>query len=395
MAKLYLRQVTDKDMDMLFEWVNDELVRKNAFNQNKINYKEHENWFKKILKSNKSILYIYMMGNIPVGQIRIDMKCGNGIINYSISKKHRGKNLGFSIIKDMENQIKKDKLNISALIGEVRMDNTISQKIFLKNEYKVNFNNTKKCYMFRKKIKSIGVIIQARYNSTRLKGKVLKEILDEPLLHYSVKRSSLSKYVDKVIVAISNGNDDKKIKSWCDENNIISYVGDENNVLRRYYEAAKENNLNTIIRVTSDCPFVDPKIIDMLILEFLNFDYDYISNRVVERTWPHGLDVEIFSFEALKKAYNEAVLDVEKEHVTSYILKNKDIFRVKESKLDKNLSNYRLTVDYEEDFELSKILLENLIKKSGIDFDWKDIIKLMKKNKDLVKINENRNDIRL
>ncbi|WXR62336.1 GNAT family N-acetyltransferase [Peptostreptococcaceae bacterium AGR-M142] len=389
-----MRKVNYSDIDILFNWSNDKDVRLNAFNQNEIKYENHIQWFNNKMKNKNTHMYILMNDNQPIGQIRIDIENKNGIISYSIDKEYRGKGFGKIIIKNIEKIIKEDNLDVLKLIGEVKINNESSKQVFLKNDYKEYFDEEKNCYRYIKELNFIGVIIQARYNSTRLKGKVLKNILDKPLLYYSVKRSSLSKYADKVIVAISNSDDDDKIKLWCDENNIISYVGDEHNVLRRYYEAAKENNLNTIIRVTSDCPFVDPKIIDMLILEFLNFDYDYISNRVVERTWPHGLDVEIFSFEALKKAYNEAVLDIEKEHVTSYILKNKDIFRAKESKLDKNLSNFRLTVDYEEDFELSKILLENLIKKSGIDFDWKDIIKFMKKNKDLVKINENRNDIK-
>ncbi|MCT4585621.1 MAG: GNAT family N-acetyltransferase [Peptostreptococcaceae bacterium] len=394
MENLYLRKVNYNDIQTLFEWSNEKQVRNNAFNKNRITYKEHLNWFENKIKNINTHMYIYMNDDNFIGQIRIDIKDKIAKISYSIDSDCRGLGLGSKIIKELEKKVKEDSLNFNIFIAEVKEYNVASRKIFLKNGYEEYFDENKKCFIYKKKIDFIGVIIQARYNSTRLKGKVMKKILNKPLLYYSVKRSCISKYVDKTIVAISDSKDDIKIKKWCDDNNIISFIGSENNVLERYYKTAIENNLKIIVRVTSDCPFVDPKIIDMLILQYLNSDCDYISNRIKNRTWPHGLDVEIFSFKALKKAYKEASED-EKQHVTTYILKNPTIFKLKEVVLNEDMSEYRLTVDYEEDFKLSKILLEELILNEGIDFGWKKIIEILDNDKKLKKINEHRKNIKL
>lgn len=236
----------------------------------------------------------------------------------------------------------------------------------------------------------IGVIIQARLGSTRMPGKTMKEIMDKPLLYYSVQRSSLAKYVDKVIVATTTKSEDDKIVKWCKNEGIPFYRGSEENVLDRYYQTAKKYNVDKIVRVTSDCPFVDPKIIDMAILLLNIYGKDYVSNRIKKRTWPHGLDVEVFTFKTLEKAWKEARKSEEKEHVSPYILNHPEMFKQYEFPLDKDLSQIRLTVDYLEDFELTEKLLSILIPKYGIDFSWKDVISEIDSNSKLLEINNMR-----
>lgn len=229
--------------------------------------------------------------------------------------------------------------------------------------------------------------------STRLPGKVLKSVCGKPLLYYSIARSSLSKYADIVIVATTNSEEDDQIVDWCKKNGIAFFRGSEEDVLDRYYQAAKKFNLNTVIRITSDCPFVDPRIIDMLVLILQNQGLDYVSNRINKRTWPHGLDAEAMTFEALEKVWRHATSQDEREHVTPYIMRHPELFKTLEVPyIKEDLSHIRLTVDYAEDLEFSTILMEEMMKKQGIEFSWKNIVKTLKCKPELSDINKHRID---
>lgn len=230
----------------------------------------------------------------------------------------------------------------------------------------------------------IVAIIQARLGSTRAPGKTMTQIGDHPLLYYSVARVGNSKLVDKVVVATTINERDDEIAQWCSENGISFYRGSEEDVLDRYYQAAKEHNADIVVRVTSDCPFVDPDIVDMVIIKLCNSDADYASNRLNLRTWPHGLDVEAFRFLALEEAWRNGTTTPEREHVTPYIMNHSEMFKLIEIPLQENLSKYRLTVDYPEDIELTKVLIEEY----GADkMKWREIIKLLNQHKSIGMIN--------
>ncbi len=239
------------------------------------------------------------------------------------------------------------------------------------------------------------LINQARVGSTRLPGKTMKEILGKPLLYYSVRRAMMAKHVDKVVVATTTNPKDDVIVKWCEENEIPYYRGSEDDVLDRYYNAAKKFGANIIVRITSDCPFIDPEIIDLLILTLKTFEYDYVSNRVEKRTFPHGLDAEVFTFEALEIAGKNAKKPQEREHVTPYFLAHPELFNIYEVSYKKDLSNIRLTVDYKEDFEMAKELMRILIEKFGENFSWKDILKIYEKNTDIFEINKGKINTKL
>ena len=239
------------------------------------------------------------------------------------------------------------------------------------------------------------VIIQARLGSTRLPGKTMKELCGKPMLYYSVRRSSFAKYADEVIVATTTSEIDDAIIQWCKNNGIPYYRGDEEDVLDRYYQAAKEFKVDIIVRVTSDCPFIDPEIIDMLILMLKNFDHDYVTNRWKKRTWPHGLDTEVLTFNTLEKAWKEAREPFEREHVTPYILRHPELFRIHEVPYREDLSYIRLTVDYPEDFMFAEKLMTILLEKYGEQFSWKNIFDVLEKKPELLRINENRRQTEL
>ena len=232
----------------------------------------------------------------------------------------------------------------------------------------------------------IGIIVQCRYNSTRLKGKILKKILNKTILEILIERLNEVKRADNICLAIANHKNDSKIINLVKKIGINYHIGSELNVLKRYYDCAKKNKFNTIMRITSDCPLIDPIILDKLIYSYVKSNVDYMSNGLI-RTFPLGMEAEIFSFKTLEKAYKNSKNDYDKEHVTTYIKSNKN-FSKKNIKSNKNLSKYRFTLDTIEDYELITQIYLKLYPQKKI-FYLSDIISLMKSNNNLFDINKN------
>ena len=226
-------------------------------------------------------------------------------------------------------------------------------------------------------------IIQARYNSTRFPGKVVKKINNKTILEILIRRLSKSKHISKTIVACSNNRNDKEIVTICKKLGVNYFIGSENDVLDRFYHAAKKYKGINIVRITADCPLIDPQIVDDVINNFFLKNVDYSSNTNPP-TFPDGLDVEVFKFSVLKEAYMNAKKSVEREHVTPFIINNKK-FRKFNLKNSIDCSSLRLTLDEKEDF----ILISNIIKnfKNNLNFSLKNILNLNKNKKKFFLIN--------
>jgi spore coat polysaccharide biosynthesis protein SpsF len=232
----------------------------------------------------------------------------------------------------------------------------------------------------------IGAIIQARMGSQRLPGKVMMEIKQKPVLHYVLNQVSHAKKLSKIIVATSMLKQDDVIFNFCKANSFETYRGHPTDVLDRFYNCAKEHNLDTIVRITADCPFIDYEIIDKCISNFDTTQSDYLSNTVSKfgNTWketyngfPIGFAVEVFSFDALQKAWKNGKKSSDREHVTEYIWQHPEYFKINCIENNKDLSKIRLVVDYENDFKFIKSIIEN----SHLDlFTLSKILKLMKTN---------------
>jgi spore coat polysaccharide biosynthesis protein SpsF len=228
-------------------------------------------------------------------------------------------------------------------------------------------------------------IIQARMSSTRFPGKVLKKLQEKPLLQWMIERIKQSTLIDTIIIATSTSSDDNPIAEWCDINNQICYRGDLDNVLSRFYHAAKKFNAQTIVRLTADCPLIDAKIIDKHISFYYENKYDYVSNGPI-MTYPDGMGVEVFSYRALEKTYQEATIASEKEHVTAYIYKHPEMFTLFNLKYKQDYSWIRITVDYPDDFTLIKKIIDSIpfpIESLSLE----NIIFFIENNLHLLKIN--------
>lgn len=223
--------------------------------------------------------------------------------------------------------------------------------------------------------------------SARLPGKVLKKVSSMPMLWYMFDRLKYSQEVDKIILATSTSSKDDQLVSFAEEYQIPCFRGSEEDVLGRYYGAAIYFEGETIVRLTGDCPLIDPQVTDQVILTHLSSNADYTSNTIL-RTFPRGLDTEVFSFETLKKTYKEGKKNYEREHVTPYIYQHPDKFHLESVVAEKKLrrSDLRITVDTEKDLKLIRKIFEALYKENEI-FHTEDIIGLLDKNPELLKIN--------
>ncbi|MED1438564.1 glycosyltransferase family protein [Aeribacillus composti] len=233
----------------------------------------------------------------------------------------------------------------------------------------------------------VAAIIQARMGSTRLPGKILKKVLDKTLLEYQIERVKRAKSIDEIIIATTTKESDDQIVQLCQQLSIPYYRGSEEDVLSRYFEAATQFNADVIVRLTSDCPIIDPNVIDKVVTHYLeNKDrYDYVSNTLT-RTYPRGLDTEVMSYKALKRAYEEAKESAYREHVTAYIYHHPDQFRFFSVSNVKDESKHRWTVDTEEDFHLIKNILEMLYPTKPL-FTFEDVIQILRSKPEWVQIN--------
>jgi spore coat polysaccharide biosynthesis protein SpsF (cytidylyltransferase family) len=229
----------------------------------------------------------------------------------------------------------------------------------------------------------IGCIIQARVNSKRLPKKVIKKLDDSKnVLEYVIDQVKQSTKINQIVIATTEEIQDDIITVISKKNNCDYFRGSENDVLDRYYNCAKKFNFNSIVRITSDCPLIDPQIIDKVIEKFESKNYDYVTNTF-PRTFPKGLDVEIFSFKILEKIWKIAKLPSEREHVTQFILNNNE-FRIGNVKHEDNLSNLRWTIDQNEDYEFLLNIVKRLPDRPIL---INDILKVLEKEPWLSKIN--------
>ncbi len=233
----------------------------------------------------------------------------------------------------------------------------------------------------------VSAIIQARITSTRLPGKVLMDIEGKPMLWHVINRLKSSKKLDDIILTIPDTKENDILEKFAKDNKVKYFRGNENNVLSRYYETAKKFHCEVIVRLTSDCPLIDPKIVDLVIEKHLNRGVDYTSN-VIKKTFPRGLDVEVFNFMVLEKAHKGAKENYQREHVTPYIYEHPEIFKLQNITAKGILKRpeIRLTVDTKEDLRLIKEIYKYFSKPQKI-FYAKEIIELLDKYPELKKIN--------
>jgi len=225
-------------------------------------------------------------------------------------------------------------------------------------------------------------IIQARMSSTRLPGKVLLDIAGQPMLRRVVERTQRAKFVDQVIVATSEDLSDNPVSEYCSLHGIACFRGSRDDVLDRFYQTALNYPADVIVRITADCPLIDPDVIDRVVGRFLEGGLDYVTNRL-RYTYPDGLDVEAFSFAALERAWREADRHAEREHVTPYLRESGKFQTANvECEIDLSPRDLRWTVDTASDLEFVRVVYDR-IGNDGNLFRLHDILQLLEREPDL------------
>jgi len=229
-------------------------------------------------------------------------------------------------------------------------------------------------------------IIQARTGSVRLPGKVLLPIFGKPAIQWTIDRICKCKEVDRIIIATTEQPDDNKLADLCYALGVSCFRGSKNDVLDRYYQAARSLSLHNgqrIVRLTGDCPFIDSDVCDAVIRLQQVTGADYASNTI-HPSYPDGLDCEVFRFEALEKAWYEAKKDFEREHVTQYIIRNPEFFTMKNLTAEENLSHMRWTLDRPEDYLFLSAVAEHF---GRYDFSTEELVALLREKPSLMEIN--------
>ena len=229
-------------------------------------------------------------------------------------------------------------------------------------------------------------IIQARTGSTILPKKVIQKIDENfTVLDYVINQVKYSKKIEKIIIATTNLVEDDSICQHANLQKIKCFRGSSEDVLDRFYQCAKKNSAETIVRITADNPLIDPNIIDMIIDEYNNNKCDFITNTL-DRTFPYGTEVEVFSFTSLEKAWKNAKKPSEREHVTPFIRNPKNKFILNDIQQEENISHLRYTVDRIEDLKLVKQIVKNISIRPIL---IQDVIKLYKNKPEIFEINKN------
>ncbi len=232
----------------------------------------------------------------------------------------------------------------------------------------------------------IVAIIQARMGSTRLPGKVLKPLGGHPVLACVVDRVRRSRRIDEVVVATTVLPADEAIVGLCRSRGWACERGSAEDLLDRYYRSAVAHRAEVVVRITSDCPVIDPGVTDSVIDAFLASPCDYASNTLEPRTYPRGLDTEVVAFPALERAWREDDNPAWREHVTPYLYRHPERFRLRRVAEDRDLSFHRWTLDTPEDYELLRRIYDAL----GNDaFAWTDVLRLLDDHPDWIELNRN------
>ena len=235
-----------------------------------------------------------------------------------------------------------------------------------------------------KSMKKVSVLIQARTGSSRLPGKVLEKIENEPMIWHVINRVKQIKSVDQIILITTEEKEDQYLLKIADNEGIIGFTGSTNDVLDRHFQCALNFDADPIIRITSDCPLIDPFLVENILQFYLTNNFDYVSNIVIP-TYPDGLDTEIFSFQTLEKLAHHVKLYSEREHVTTAIAKNPQLFTFYNYKNQENLSSYRWTVDRLEDLQFVREIYSRMAPRTVFSMD--DVLKLISNEPDLLEIN--------
>lgn len=232
----------------------------------------------------------------------------------------------------------------------------------------------------------VNAIIQARCGSTRFPNKVFADIDGRPLIWHVVNRLTFAKKIDNIVIATTTNGKDNAIEQWCNKNHVHCFRGSEDDVLNRYYSASLSFPSDVIVRITADDPFKEPSVIDRVISKLIDENYDIVTNNLPP-SFPEGFDCEAFYFRVLEEAEKITKDDYEREHVTQFFYHNPNKYRIGNVSNNVNLSNYRWTIDKDEDLEMVKAVYAHRNPNNVGILLLDEILQILKEHPEIEKIN--------
>ncbi len=409
--KVSFRSIKQADLEMIMNWKNQERILKNSRDRRVLTMEDQLKWFQRIASPGTEDMSIVLRGGLPIGV------CGLGRINRQDRTAEITYYLGIQSNPAIDIMVgvhvyaflkKKGfkEYNLNRLHGEAfgfneggiwlayqcgfKKEGVKRQSIFWDGKYwdSIMVGLLAEEYQMQEAEKmKVVIIVQARTGSTRLPGKILKEVMGKPLLAYLLERLKRVELCSEICVATTTKPQDQPILNICSAMSVKTFRGSEEDVLQRYFLAAQELNADAVVRVTSDCPLIDPAEIDRLIEYYMEHlgRYDYVAD-CRERSYPLGMSAEIFSFKALQQAHENGKSNPEREHVTPYLYLHPEIFRLGNISYKENQRDHRWTVDTPEDLQLISKIIESLYPIKP-DFSIQDIFNLLQENPEWEEIN--------
>ena len=389
-----LRQATIDDADLLLTWANDPTTRAAGFHVDPIEPAEHRAWLAARLASSATHLYLGSDDAGPVGHVRFERdQDGLVEVGVSVAPDRRGHGHGRALVEAGIAAVGGTTADpVRGFLARIRPDNAASIALFETVGFDAHGPDEVagvQCLRYTRGTEcrdpAVVAIVQARTGSTRLPGKVLLPLGDRPILSHVVARTARARHVDRVVVATTVDPADDPIVELAGREGWLVQRGSVDDVLDRYMTATRAVDADVVVRITSDCPLIDPGVIDVVIDAFLANDQpDYASNTLEPRTYPRGLDVEVIDRLALARAWREDRDGAWREHVTPYLYRHRERFRLVAVRSEVDHSDQRWVVDTPEDYELIRRIVAAL---GSDDFGWHDVLALMDEHPDWLALN--------
>lgn len=385
-----LRPAIAEDRLALWKWRNDPETRRASFNQAEISLEEHSRWLEESLARSDRRIYIVQADGVDAGAMRLDLAAGEATVNINLAPEWRGRGIGSRALRALCREAF-GPLGLRRLTARVKVDNAASRAAFARAGFTLESAGDPLVFVRRAALRVMAAI-QARMGSTRLPGKVLLSIAGQPVIQRIAERLARCQEVDGVVVSTSTAPQNDRIATLAERLGLPCVRSSEGDLVERLGRTAAGVGADALVRITADCPLVDPELVDRIVTVWRRSGgtLEYVSN-VFPSTYPDGLDVEVLSREVLERLDREVSDPFFRESLTAYIREHPDSFGIANVEYETNLSHLRWTVDYPEDLAFAEAVYRAL-GPEGEPFGLCEVLALLERRPELGELNRHLED---
>lgn len=389
-APIRLRPATHTDTEALWRWRNDPATRRDSFQQDEVPYDAHTRWFAESLDRSDRRIYIVVVNGADAGTVRLDLDRDDARVSINLAPEWRGQGIGTRAIRLLCREVS-DSPELARLSAQVRPENHASRVAFERAGFAVAARQEHLLLVRPTRLRIIGAI-QARMGSSRLPGKALLPIRGRSAIEWIAERLRNCRELEGIVVSTSVEPENDAIADHAARMRVGCVRGSESDLVRRMALTAAVTCADALVRITADCPLVDPQLVDDVVLTWRRSrgDLEYVCN-VFPPTFPDGLDVELLSRDVLERLDREVADPFFRESLTAYIREHSATFRWENLRCDEDLSRHRWTLDYREDLEFIEAVLQEL-RPDGSGFAMRDVLTLLERRPEISEKNRHRVD---